>query len=343
MRIVFVGYAVKGSRTRQRIRAIGELGHELVVIDTAPEGRTYESRPTLVRRIRYRLRRPADETDANARLLEDGPSADLVWIENASMIRPATLAALRAAAAAPALVWYSEDDMMRPHNGSVYLDRSWPLYDLCVTTKSFNARPEELPARGARRVLFTNNAYDPALHRRVEPSADDLARFGADVTFVGTFEAQRAQSVLALARAGISVRVWGNGWASMKDAHPRLHIEGRPVYDDEYAHVVAASRINLGFLRKANRDVQTTRSIELPACGGFMLHEYSDEMAGLLKPEEEASYFRTDADLVAASRRWLNDDDSRRGVADAGHRRVLAAGLRHHDMLERAFAAAFAS
>lgn len=340
MRVVFVGYAVEGSRTRQRIRAFSDLELDLTVIDTAPPGRTYESRPSLATRIRHRLRRPADETGANKALLAAAGSADVIWIENASMIRPGTLSAVRRMPDRPRLIWYSEDDMMRPRNGSVWVDRAWPLYDLCVTTKSFNAQPDELPAKGASKVLFVNNSYDPYIHKRVPVDAETQNRLGADVSFVGTFEKPRADSMLYLARNGVDVRVWGNGWGRLAGVHPRLRVENRPVYDDDYARVVSASGINLAFLRRANRDVQTTRSIELPACGAFMLHEFSEEMAGLLAPDREAAYFRDDEELLAACRRWGRAPSERLAVSGAGHERVLAEGLRHQDMLERAISIA---
>lgn len=316
------------------------MGLDFTVIDTAPPGRTYEDRPSLAARIRYRLRRPADETGANKALLAAAGSADVLWIENASTIKPSTLKAARNLPNRPRLIWYSEDDMMRPRNGSVWLDRAWPLFDLCVTTKSFNARPEELPAKGARHVLFVNNSYDPHIHKRVSVDAKTQSRLGADVSFVGTFEKPRADSLLYLARNGIDVRVWGNGWGRLSNIHPRLRVEDRPVYDDEYAQVVSASGINLAFLRRANRDVQTTRSIELPACGAFMLHEFSDEIAGLLTPEREAVYFRDDDELLAACRRWGRAPSERLAISGAGHDRILAAGLRHQDVLERALAIA---
>src|SRR5262249_31144401 len=150
----------------------------------------------------------------------------------------------------------------------------------------------------------------------------ETTAFGADVAFVGTFEAPRAASLLALARAGIGVRVWGNGWAQLRDAHPNLSVEARPVYDDDYARTINATRINLAFLRKANRYLQTCRTVEVPACGGFMLHERSGEVERLFAGDREAAFFETDGDLVAACRRWLADEAGRRAVAEAGRARV---------------------
>lgn len=323
LRVVFVGETMPGSRTPQRVRALRALGHAVDMISTNRPERTFEDRPTLSERLRHRLRRPYDEAGSNAALLAAArQGCDLIWIENARILKPQTLAAAKRLAPQAPLVWYSEDDMMNPRLGSVWIDRSLPLFDLWVTTKSFNARPEEMPARGVRRVLFTDNSYDPEIHRPLEVTADMRAQFGADISFVGTYEAPRAASLLYLARAGFQVRVWGNGWARLAAKDPALRIEGRPVYDDDYARTINASRINLAFLRKANRDLQTCRTVEIPACGGFMLHERSPEAERLFATDREAAYFGSDDDLASACRRWLADEAGRRQVAEAGWRRA---------------------
>jgi spore maturation protein CgeB len=333
LRIVFVGETMPGSRTPQRVRAFQQLGHSVEVISTNGPGRTFEDRPTFADRVRYRLRRPRDEGGANQALLAAAKVCDLMWIENALALRPETMSAVKRSAPQAPLVWYCEDDMMNPRLGSVWIDRALPLFDLWVTTKSFNARPEEMPARGVRRILFVDNSYDPRVHRRLTLTADEAAMFGADVAFVGTFETPRAASLLALARAGIQVRVWGNGWSHLRDAHPGLRIEERPVYGDDYARAVNATRINLAFLRKANRDLQTCRTVEIPACAGFMLHERSDEAERLFVPDREAAFFTTDDELVAACRRWLADEPGRRTVAEAGYARLQSGAHTHADRL----------
>jgi spore maturation protein CgeB len=333
LRVVFAGETMLGSRTPQRVRAFRELGCVVTEVPTNRPGRTFEDPPTLMERIRYRLRRPRDEAGANEALVAAArQGCDLVWLENARVVKPATLEAMRRLAPKAPLVWYCEDDMMNPRLGSVWIDRALPLFDLWVTTKSFNARPEEMPARGVRRVLFVDNSYDPAVHRRHSLSPAEQSGFGADVSFVGTYEKPRAESLLRLAEAGITVRVWGNGWGRLSGAHPGLLIEARPVYDEDYARAINATRINLAFLRKANRDLQTCRTVEIPACGGFMLHERSPEAERLFAPDREAAYFGSEEELLAGCQTWLADEPRRRLVAEAGWRRAQA-GHRHVDRL----------
>ncbi|KIL97826.1 hypothetical protein CCC_00887 [Paramagnetospirillum magnetotacticum MS-1] len=333
--IILVGQTITGSRTPQRARALSELGHRVTMIPINRPGATYEDRPSLMDRLRYRLRRPADPVDANKGLVRAAErGCDVVWIEAAPMITASTLRRVKAVCASARLVWYAEDDMMNPVHRSRQIEGALPLFDLWVTTKSFNARPEEMPSLGVGRILFVDNSFDPHLHRPMDLSEDERRAFKADIAFVGTYEGPRAQSLLALAQVGLEVRVWGNGWQGLAGAHANLKVEARPVYDEDYARVVSASRINLGFLRKGNRDLQTCRTVEIPACGGFMLHERSAEAERLLAPDHQAAFFSDDGELIAQCRRWLADESARSAAAAAGRRRVLADGHDHPTRLK---------
>ncbi len=338
--VLFIGEEKPGSRASQRLRAMCELGHEVTFVRSHPADETYETRPSLARRIRHRVRRPADRADIGGtlrRLAGAGPARDIVWIDYVLTIRPADLAALRAAWPNAKLVWYSEDDMMRPGNSSVWLERSIPFFDLWVTTKSFNAAPDEMPARGARKVMFVDNSYDRHTHRPVCLDPEMRIAFGAEASFVGTFEPARASSLLRVADAGIAVRIWGNGWRNKNVTHPLLTIEDRPAYGDDLARVYCASALNLAFLRKLNRDVQTCRTVEIPACGAFMLHERTEEARGLLAEDREAAYFSDDDELVARCRHWLDRPAERNAIAEAGRKKISAGGFSHHGRIAQIF------
>lgn len=333
MKLILVGEANRGSRTPQRLRALRDAGHQVIMVETTPPGWSYETPPSLTQRVCYRLRLPLDPAGANARLINQADAdVDAVIIDNARMIRPQSLRRLRRRAPGAKLVWYSEDDMLNPRHRSRWVEAAISLYDLWVTTKSFNAQPEEIPALGARRVLVVDNSFCPHDHAPISLMPDERRLWGAPVSFVGTYEHPRAGDLLALAEAGIEVRVWGNGWHAMVGAHPRLRIENRPVYGEDYRRVVAASDLNLCFLRKGNRDLQTCRSLELPSMQAAMLHEASPEVERLFAPEREAIYFADQANLVAATRRWLSDPQARHRLAVAARARAVADG---HDHLNR--------
>lgn len=51
--------------------------------------------------------------------------------------------------------------------------------------------------------------------------------------------------------------------------YPTLDIRIGGLYSDNYVKALQSFKISLCFLRKMNFDQQTTRSVEIPACGGF--------------------------------------------------------------------------
>ena len=158
--------------------------------------------------------------------------------------------------------------------------------EIVFTTKSYNVNPKELPSLGAKKVYFIEKAYDQKFHRPVHLNEIEKEIYGSDVSFIGTYEFDRHQKLLYLAKSGINVRVWGNGWAKSIGQHPNLHVENRPAYGEEYVKHICTAKINLCFLRKIYRDLQTDRSIEIPACGGLMIAERTPEHEVLFKEEE---------------------------------------------------------
>jgi spore maturation protein CgeB len=311
-----------------RCNALRNLGHELVEIDGSyvPAGIV-----GLAMRVCRRLNYSLDTTRGNERLLASighyKPS--LVWIDKGLCITPRTLQAARAILPNVQIVHYSPDDMGGRHNQSRQYLTSIPHYDLHVTTKSFNV--EELYGLGARAVLFVNKAYSDETHRPIEISSKDSLILGGSVGFIGAFERERADSLLFLAKHGVKVRVWGAGWGSWKkrNLHPNLVIEDRCLWGEEYARAICSFDINLGFLRKLNRDLQTSRSIEIPACGRFMLAERTSEHLGLFAEGVEAEFFSNNEELLEKCRYYLSHVEEREKIGTAGRLRCLRSGYRY--------------
>jgi spore maturation protein CgeB len=317
----------------QRARALADLGHEVVHLPagippmTTPRYQLY--------RLARRLRPSPDVYGTNRALLREvrRRRPDVVWVDRGLSVRASTLRALKRRQPGLPLVSYSPDDMLNPSNQSPAYLESVPLYDLHVTTKSYNAT--ELEQLGAPSVLFVDNAYDPAVHRPLQLSEAEQARWAADLGFVGHCAQERAEWMLRLAREGLRVTVRGPAWREWAGCHPLLEVHDGFVEPADYAAVVNATKINLGFLRKENRDLQTTRSIEIPACGGFLLAERTEEHLGLFREGEEAEFFGSFEELLRKARHYLTHEDERRAIAAAGLRRCREDGYSNQERLRR--------
>lgn len=346
---VFVGDINVYSKGLTRLRALKKMVGEVWAVPHTPIGDDKLGHPqfSLLYRICYRFGHHLDTEDANRNLIDSVGRLKprLVWIEKGTMIRPATLRRIKELSLPPTVVSYSDDDMALRHNHTDDYVMGLRYYDCVFTTKPLNCRPDELPAMGARRVVMVDKAFDPDTHFPIPLSDDDRRDFGAECGFIGSFEAERAEAMLYLARNGVPVRVWGNGWAAMVGVHPNMTVENRPVVNTpielRFTKAVAATRINLGFLRKLNRDTQTDRSVEIPACGGFMLAERSDDHRRLFEEDKEAVFFSSPEDMLEKARYYLANEAERLKIAAAGRARCVAADYSHaarvRFMLEQAF------
>lgn len=335
MRILFVGQMFSGSTGVQRARAMRELGHEVTVVDLTPADPKREY--TFFNRVINRLGFPPDlakANDAMARAARGG-RFDLLWVEKGRTITPDTLHAFRAAQPAARMVWYSNDDVKNRGNQSRAFFAAFPLYDVHVTTNRWNV--PELAEMGARRVIFTEFAFDLHDHSPPELTPAERERFRADAGFVGQWERDRFEQMMALAEAGVAVTVHGPSWEPYRNAHPNLRLGESWLGPAEYRAAVAATRVNLGFLRKANRDVSTQRTFEIPAIGGFLLAERTDVHRSLFDEGREADFFGDTAELVAKTKHWLANEEMRRHVAAAGRERCLRDGYSYHDRLAVVF------
>ena len=299
--MVFVGDLNIGTRTRMRARILAELFPNFKSFsNVAIPFIAGVNRPSLLERVSNKLRRPHDSNGVNKALKK----FEIIWIEKSTMMRASTLRHLKRVNPSCVLVSVSEDDMIAKHNYSAYYAECLPLYDIVFTTKTYNI--EELKDAGAQKVLFFQDSFAEDTHFPLTDHDKVEAKI-FPVSFVGTFESERAESVLYLANHGVQVHIFGNGWDAMAGRNDNLIIYGRPVYADEYRLVINQSLINLGFLRKINRDVVTNRSIEIPACGAFMLAERTDRHLSLFQEGTEAEFFSSNKELLNKVQGYLSD------------------------------------
>lgn len=315
--LLYVGDLAMGTTSLMRCQALRELGYAVA------EFATDVQQPNVA--LRYadkfarRLRVPVDHARANAALRALPAAPDILWIDKGNTVRPSTLRWLRSRWPRLAIVGYSPDDMLQWHCSSFYFLYGLRHYDAFITTKSFGV--EELLAQGCPKVVFSENAYDPNVHRPCLQSDGRPVAHTIAVGFIGHHERQRCRSIAKLCEAGIPVTVTGPGWHRHRRQLPRNAIILPPVFGAAYATRISETTVNLGFLRKMNRDLQTQRTVEVPACGGLLLAERTEEQRRLFAEGVEADYFGDDDELIEKCRQYVADPGRARRVGAAGLQR----------------------
>lgn len=212
-------------------------------------------------------------------------------------------------------------------------DEAWLLdYDLVATTKSFQV--DYLADRmGADRVAMVHHGYVPDLHRRRVPTGE-VPNYLWDIAYVGNASVNKLAWLSEVARAlpDASMIVVGNDWRRLAAGTPlERFVLGHPLVGDHFARVVEHSRINLavhyGDAGSAHgwEDKVSTRTFEIPACGGFMLHVDNDEVRTLYEPGSEIDVFNGKEQLIDRIGYYLANEAERAVMAEAGHARCVPA------------------
>ncbi len=211
---------------------------------------------------------------------------NVIWFDKELYINPAILVELKKNNIFT--IFYSHDDQFNTKNQSKNFAEIIKHVDLIVTTKTYNVL-EYKKFYNLDNVIFINNAADPNIFYKL----NNITKKKNLVSFVGFWEINRFNSVKLIGR-DININIYSNDkrWnshnISLNDS----------VWEDKYNYVLNNSLINLCFLRKENRDKQTSRSIEIPMSGNLMLAERTDEHLELFKEDLEAVFFGSDDELV---------------------------------------------
>ena len=275
---------------------------------------------TTLDRVLHKIKMPRDANNINISIREACISfnPDIVFIVKGVTIKPNTLKFIKIRGIKS--VSWSNDDMYGWHNRSYWYSKGLKYYDLVVTQKSYNCDSHELPSLGAK-TYFQNKAFEPTIHKPV----DDCKAFDCvhAVVFIGAKEQDRLEHLLYLAEHGIQVHIYGWVVKEPNPLHDNIIIHDRFLYEDEFCTAQGCSKIALNFLRKMNRDLQTSRSIEIPAVRGFMLAERTDEHMQLFEEGKEAEFFSSKEELLQKVQYYLQHDTERLAIAKAGYDRCF--------------------
>jgi hypothetical protein len=257
---------------------------------------------------------------------------DVVMFIKADNVHPTFYPLIRRVTGAPLVVFHPDD----PFNQGSFIARgpSHPraigqakAADLSITWS--DRIIERLAAVGVKRQRYLPFSCDPTLHPVPSVSDEERRALGAQVTFIGNWDAERERWMTAVAAAceadGVELALWGLVyWRRAADPRVRRAWRGRALLGSEMSKAVAASDINLNILRAQNKDATNMRTFEIPCVGGFMLHERSAMLGRHFKIGEAVDDFGTPDELATKVRLWLSRPTERARMAAQGHQTALA-------------------
>jgi spore maturation protein CgeB len=207
-------------------------------------------------------------------------------------------------------------------NASRHFVRSAGLYDLLVTTKSFELDQYREYVDNDR-LMLTTQGFDPSIHY---PHASDNER-QREVAFVGLAEPDREACLEQLIARKVPVRLAGRGWngfVKRTGQNALLTFVGEDCHGADYARLLSSVWIGLGLISKRFPELHTTRTFEIPACGAALATENTAETREYFEPSE-AIFFDDYSGLAERASILLNELDlsSLKHIAAAGRRRVV--------------------
>lgn len=210
---------------------------------------------------------------------------------------------------------FSTDDPFNAVNATRRLVKGIPEYDFYFTPRRRNVG--DLLRAGARRVELTQFGYKPDVHFPESPASDVAERYAADLAFIGAADQDRVEFLQSVVRARPSwtVALYGSFWR--RTALARFDRGG--AYGTAFRFAVCSSRLCLSLVRRANRDSHVMRTFEVPACGGVLLTDRTEDHEGLFEDRKEALLFGSAAELVELGDSFLDDEVARAAIASAGH------------------------
>jgi len=140
-------------------------------------------------------------------------------------------------------------------------------------------------------------------------------KYKYDVSFIGTYEKERYNLLNYLSQNGIKVTIFGNGWENINSTK-YLIIKKKPIYGKEFYKTIHSSKINISFLRRDNKDVYNSKTVEILAAGGFMLSQHSKFIEEIFKNKKDLIFFNNnnEVDLFNKVKFYMNNPKLREKI-----------------------------
>ncbi len=322
-----------------RFEAFRRLGHEVRLLDprrSLPESAMVD---LIEWKVHPRLLTPWVQRGVIRQLA--GERFDLAFVDGGSLVGPGLVRALKLNCRR--VVSFNHDDPFGVRDGMRFAAyrAAAAEYDLVVVVRRENV--DEARRAGARRVLLTYRVADEVAHAPRVLDEATRNKWRSEVAFVGTWMPERGPFLARLVELGVPLSIFGPAWERAPE-WPSLRAARRsgdlPL--EEYCFAVQCAQVCIGLLSVGNRDLHTTRSIEIPALGALLCAKRTPEHEALYIDGREAAFWSDTEECARVCLDLLGDAERRQRMARAGHERCLANGHFSERLLARVIDESFA-
>ena len=250
---------------------------------------------------------------------------DLVWVNSGELLGAKAIEYISANLNIKVIL-YNNDDPTGGRDGRRFdsLLKAIPFYSICVVMREHNVA--EYYNYGAQKVYRVTMSYDELFHKAFDNVEDIPNVLKSEIAFIGTWMRyeNRDQFLLKLIQANLPISIWGGRW----DKSP-LWSELKPFYKGEslgsrdYVAAIQGAKICLGMLSKGNRDLHTTRSLEIPYAKGLLCAERTTEHMEMYKDGVEAVFWDDVEECILKCRNLLQNTSEIDAIKQHGFQRVL--------------------
>lgn len=270
---------------------------------------------------------------------------DIIFIYRGINIYPTVIKSIKKLNPRCKLICYNNDCAFSKGYNALewrhYLN-SLPFFDIiCVYRSSDIKLVKKL---GCKNVILLRSWFIPWLDfPPAKITKTDLLSYKTNVVFAGHYENDTRLNVLeSLVSSGVELKLFGpykglgrSGWqkpikknSPLYKLTPIQYLQG-----NDYRKAIFLSDISLCFLSKLNNDTYTRRCFEIPAIGGALFSEHSNDLATLFKDGKEAVFFKNKEDLICKVKYYLQNPTELKSIKENGNASVKRNG---HDVVSRA-------
>jgi spore maturation protein CgeB len=220
------------------------------------------------------------------------------------------------------VLWFVEDYLR-----FTYWQQMAPFYDFIFTIQKGECI-EKIRAAGAGEVHYLPTACDPHFHTPLKLSADERAKWGSPISFVGAGYHNRQQMFASLAYEPF--KIWGSEWPLCKPFDRLVQEQSRRIAPEEYIKIFNSTDVNLNLHSSTERDgvdpfgdFLNPRTFELAACSAFQLVDERSLLSEAFDIGKEMITFRNAADLKEKIHYYLKHPEERAAIAEKARARVL--------------------